>query len=87
MWVRAGEGGVSELALEPLLDLFWVVAYGVITTLLTAGGVLIERAGLSTFPANTTLGLWMAGIGAVLLGAAYLVATDRFLPTLRTVRA
>ncbi|MFC5971537.1 hypothetical protein ACFPYI_09360 [Halomarina salina] len=78
---------MSDLALEPLLDLFWVVAYGLITTLLTTGGILVERAGLSTFPADTTLGLWMAGLGAVLLGGAYLVATDRFLPTLRTVRA
>ena len=87
MSVRAREASVSELALEPFLDLFWVVAYGAITTLLTAGGVLIERAGVSTFPVNATLGLWMAALGAVVLGAAYLVATDRFLPTLRALGA
>jgi len=33
---------VREVALEPFLDLFWVVAYSLVTTLLTVGGVLIE---------------------------------------------
>lgn len=87
MSVPPREGVVSELALEPFLDLFWVVAYGVITTLLTVGGVLIEQAGVSAFAANVALGLWMTALGAVALGAAYLVATDRFLPTLRAVGA
>jgi hypothetical protein len=74
---------VRELALEPFLDLFWVVAYGLITTALTVGGVLIERAGVSALASDTMLGLWMAGLGVVVLAMAYLVGSDQFLPRLR----
>jgi hypothetical protein len=78
---------VREVALEPFLDLFWVVAYSLVTTLLTVGGVLIEQSGVAALATDTTVGLWMLGIGAVALGAAYLVATDRLLPRLRTLTA
>ncbi|MFD1513283.1 hypothetical protein [Halomarina rubra] len=78
---------MSDFALEPLVDLFQVLVYGFLTTLLTVGGLFIEQTGVSTLATDTTLGLWMAGIGAVALGAAYLVATDRFLPSLRALTA
>ncbi|MWG34612.1 hypothetical protein [Halomarina oriensis] len=78
---------MREVPLEPFLDLFWVVAYSLVTTLLTVGGVLIERSGVAVLATDTTTGVWMAFIGAVALGAAYLVATDRLLPSVRALRA
>jgi hypothetical protein len=78
---------VRQFALEPFLDLFWVVAYGIVTTLLTVVGVLIERASVAALSTDLVVGLWMAGIGAVVLGTAYLVATDRLLPRLRAYTA
>ena len=78
---------MREVALEPFLDLFWVVAYSLVTTLLTVGGVFMEQSGVAALATDTTVGLWMTGLGAVALGAAYLVATDRLLPRVRAFGA
>jgi hypothetical protein len=75
---------MSELLYEPFAELFAVVLYGAVASLLTVIGVLAEHAGLQNLSAgHSTIGMWEAGFGALLLFAAANVAYDLVLPRLR----
>ncbi|WP_254536522.1 hypothetical protein [Halomarina litorea] len=78
---------MNEAPLELVVEVLSVVAYAAGAVLLTGLGVLTERAGVEALASDTTLGLWMLGMGAVALAGAYLVATGRLLPRVRALTA
>jgi len=75
---------MGELLLGPIAEALGVVLYVAIAGTLAVVGTLAEQAGLSNLTAGqTTLGLWEAALGAVLLYAALNVAYHIVLPRLR----
>ncbi|ELZ22709.1 hypothetical protein C475_16446 [Halosimplex carlsbadense 2-9-1] len=75
---------MRELLLGPVAEALGLVLYVAIAGTLTVVGALAERAGLSNLTAGqTTLGLWEAALGAVLLYAALNVAYHIVFPRLR----
>ncbi|QPV63403.1 hypothetical protein I7X12_01845 [Halosimplex litoreum] len=75
---------MRELLLGPVAEALGVVLYVAIAGALAVVGALAEQAGLSNLSAGqTTLGLWEAAVGAVLIYAALNVAYHIVLPRLR----
>ena len=75
---------MRELLLGPVAEVVGVVFYVVVAGALTVVGALAEEAGLQNLTAGqTTLGLWEAALGAVLIYAGLNVAYHVVLPRLR----
>jgi hypothetical protein len=75
---------MRELIFGPLAETLGVVFYVVVTGVLTVVGALAERAGLHDLATGqTTLGVWEAVVGALLIYAAYNVAVHIVLPRVR----
>lgn len=64
-----------DLGLEAIAELVPVVLYGLGTVVFTGLGLLVEQTGVATLLTGgvTMSGLWMVGVGAILLyaGLAY----------------
>lgn len=85
---------MTEIVLmkTPLLDLLpellELLVFGLGAVGLSLAGAAIERFAMLTVQhGDPMVGLWAVVPGAVCLGFAYLLATDKFLPKLRSVRA
>jgi hypothetical protein len=78
---------VNEALFGLIAELLSVLFYAVGTVLLAGLGVLTEQAGVEALAADTMLGVWLLGMGAVALCGAYLVATGRLLPRVRALAA
>jgi len=75
---------MRELLLGPVAELLGVVGYVAVAGMLALVGTLSEQAGLSNYTAGqTTLGVWEAAFGAVLIYAGLNVAYYIVLPRLR----
>lgn len=75
---------MRDLLYGPVGELLDVVVYGVVASVLGIIGAVAEVAAsqnLST--GHTTIGVWEAAVGLVLLYAGYNVLTDFVLPELR----
>ncbi|WP_436928105.1 hypothetical protein [Halosimplex amylolyticum] len=79
---------MRELLFGPLAEALGVVFYVVVAGVLTVVGALTEQASLHNLTAGqTTLGLWEAVFGAVLIYAGLNVAYHIVLPRVRTEAA
>ncbi|WP_415380900.1 hypothetical protein [Halosimplex sp. TS25] len=75
---------MRELLVGPLAEALGVVFYVAVASALTVVGALAEQAGLHDLTTGqTTLGLWEAVFGAVLIYAGLNVAYHIVLPRLR----
>jgi len=75
---------VRDLLFSPLAEALGVVFYVVVAGVLTVVGTLAERASLHNLTTGqTTLGVWEAVVGALLIYAAYNVAVHMVLPRVR----
>lgn len=75
----------------PLVDLLpellELLVFGLGAVGLSLAGAAIERFAMLTYQhGDPMVGLWAVVPGAVCLGFAYLITTDKVLPKLRTVR-
>lgn len=73
-------GDMTELSVDALLELLTTLAAGVGALVLTAVGMLAEQAGLQNLAlGHVPLGIWEAGMGAVLLFVGvYLLGYEQF---------
>ncbi|MFC7139469.1 hypothetical protein ACFQMA_06400 [Halosimplex aquaticum] len=79
---------MRELLFGPLAEVLGVVFYVVVAGALTVVGALAEQASVHDLTAGqTTLGLWEALFGAVLIYAGLNVAYHVVLPRLRAENA
>lgn len=75
---------MRDLLFSPLAEALGVVFYVVVAGVLTVVGTLAERASLHNLTTGqTTLGVWEAVVGALLIYAAYNVAVHMVLPRVR----
>lgn len=75
---------MRDLLVEPLAQALGVVFYAVVAGALTVVGAIAENAGIHDLTAGqTTVGLWEAVVGAVLIYAGFSVAYHIVLPRLR----
>ena len=79
---------MPSIALESGAELLALLGSALGTAVLTAAGLLVEEAGLQNVLAGqTVLGVWEAGIGAVLLFAGvYLLCYEQSWRRLRALR-
>jgi len=69
---------------ELLAQLFELVVYGVVSAGISIGGLYAEGIAVTTATGGRPVaGAWLAFVGLVGFGFAYLVATDRLLPASR----
>jgi hypothetical protein len=74
--------------LELLPELLELLLSGLTAVVLSVAGVYLEHFAFVTVQGGeTTVGLWAVIPGTVCLGFAYVLATDRVVPTLAELRA
>lgn len=73
---------VYELGLEAIAEL---VTYALGTLLLTGLGLFVERSGLALLISGgvSVTGVWLVGVGAILLYAGLAYCGQRFVATVR----
>ncbi|MEF8786308.1 MAG: hypothetical protein V5A45_10280 [Haloarculaceae archaeon] len=70
--------------LELLPEMVELVIFGIGTVVLSLASAYIELFAFATAQSgNTTLGLWAAVVGVVLLAFAYFLGTDKFVVGIR----
>lgn len=75
---------MRELLYEPVAQLLGTLFYLGLAAALTLVGALAEQAGIQNLTAgHSTIGVWEAAMGALLLYAALNVVSDVVLPRLR----
>jgi len=82
----AGHVGTEPMdtsLVELVPELLELTVYGLVSVVLSIAGAYIERAGVAAATGGQpTLGAWLAFMGLLVIGAAYLLATDRLVPKL-----
>lgn len=78
---------MKRLLFRNLAELFELVIAGLATIVLSIGGAYLEYFAFVTAQGgDTALGLWTVIPGVVCLGFAYLLVTDRIVPTISTLQ-
>lgn len=79
---------MSSALLELLPLLVELLVFSAGTAALSVASLLFERFAFGALQSgDTTIAVWAAVLGAVALGFAYLLATDKVVPRVAAVRA
>lgn len=74
--------------LETLSEILPELFYAVLASGLTLLGLFVENLGIQNLTGGqTTMGMWMAGVGVLALYAGFKVLQEKVLPGLRAAQA